>query len=158
MASTTSWKTTDAGDAAARALTVDGENFFARGVCYSPVPWGGNPAWEPTGDFMFPPWNGIWERDLPAMRRCGINLIRTYNIQNVANGNPRDHSEFFDACWNGGVDPIYVLVGFGALNSLAAYMPLAGERAGAPGGRDGVSRHGHGLWRVARGDGVHPRQ
>jgi hypothetical protein len=123
MASTTSWKTTDATGAAARALTVNGENFFARGVCYSPVPWGGNPNWEPYGDFMFPPWNGIWERDLPAMRRCGINMIRTYNIQNVANGNPQDHEEFFDACWNGGLDPIYVLVGFGALNSLAAYTP-----------------------------------
>jgi hypothetical protein len=129
MAGTTGWKATDASDAAPRALTVNGESFFARGVCYSPVPWGGNPAWEPNGDFMFPPWNGIWERDLPAMRRCGINMIRTYNIQNVANGNPRDHQEFFDSCWNGGVDPIYVLVGFGALNNLASYIPWqASER------------------------------
>lgn len=123
MASTTIWKATNSGDGTPPSLTVDGENFFARGVCYSPVPWGGNPNWVPYGDFMFPPWNGIWERDLPAMRACGINMIRTYNIQNVCNGNRQDHSEFFDACWNGGVDPIYVLVGFGALNSLAAYTP-----------------------------------
>lgn len=123
MASTTSWKATNASGDASPALTVNGENFFARGVCYSPVPWGGNPNREPYGDFMFPPWNAIWERDLPAMRGCGINMIRTYTIQNVSNGVPQDHSEFFDACWNGGVDPIYVLVGFGALNNLAAYTP-----------------------------------
>jgi hypothetical protein len=123
MTSTTRWRATNATDAAPRTLTVNGENFFARGVCYSPVPWGGNPNWEPYGDFMFPPWNAIWERDLPAMRRCGINMIRTYNIQNISHGNPQDHKEFFDACWNGGVDPIYVLVGFGDLNNGASYQP-----------------------------------
>ncbi|HEX8241477.1 MAG TPA: hypothetical protein VF574_17205 [Allosphingosinicella sp.] len=129
MTSTTSWEATNASGTAPPALTRNGENFFARGVCYSPVPWGGNSNWVPYGDFMFPPWNGIWERDLPAMRACGINMIRTYNIQNVANGNPQDHSEFLDACWNGGVDPIYVLVGFGALNNLATFTPWDTSKA-----------------------------
>lgn len=118
MAGGTTWKVADA---PARALTVNGENFFARGVCYSPVPWGGSPNWTPFGDFFFPPWNAIWERDIPAMRSAGINTIRVYNMQLVIDGVARDHSAFLDSCWNGGEDPIYVLVGCGAVSNLAIY-------------------------------------
>jgi hypothetical protein len=118
MANTTSWK---AAGAPARALTVNGEHFFARGVCYSPVPWGGNPNWTPFGDFFFPPWDAIWERDIAAMRAAGINTIRVYNMQLVIDGVPRDHTPFLDACWNGGQDSIHVLVGCGAVSDLHIY-------------------------------------
>src|SRR2546421_469470 len=103
------------------SLTVNGAPFFARGVCYSPVPWGANPSWPPHGDFMFPPWNAIWQRDLKAMQAAGINCLRTYNIQSTApnGGAKQDHTEFFNDCWDAG--PIYVLVGYGPLNNVGLY-------------------------------------
>ncbi len=121
----TQWVATPAAGSSPPSLTVDGQSFFARGVAYSPVPWGADANWAPYGDFMFPPWNGVWNRDLPAMRNAGINVIRTYNIENVSpdNGAKQDHSHFLNACWNGGTNPIYVLVGFGPLNNLAIYDP-----------------------------------
>jgi hypothetical protein len=122
--STTSWAAQDG--PTGRGITLNGQPFFACGVAYAPVPWGGDPNWPPFGDFMFPPWNGIWTRDLPLMRAAGINVIRTYNIENVSPNPPyatQDHTAFFEACWNGGVDPIYVLVGYGPLNTVAIYDP-----------------------------------
>lgn len=121
----TTWIATPATGSSAPSLTVNRLPFFARGVAYSPVPWGGDTNWPPYGDYMFPPWNGVWNRDLPAMRNAGINVIRTYNIENVSpdNGAKQDHSQFFHDCWNGGINPIYVLVGFGPLNNLAIYDP-----------------------------------
>lgn len=106
-------------------ITVNNTPFFASGVAYSPVPWGANPNWSPFGDFFFPPWNGIWERDLPLMRAAGINVIRSYNIENVNpnSGAKQDHTDFLKACWNKGEQPVYVLLGFGPLNNLAIYNP-----------------------------------
>lgn len=109
----TSWKASD------YQLSVNGEPFFVKGACYSPVPWGGNPNWQPYGDFFAPPWNGIWERDLPQMRALNMNAIRSYNID-AANG---DHGDFLNACYNNGENPIYVLVGFGQLNNVGLYDP-----------------------------------
>ncbi len=111
--STTTWAAANYG------ITLNGSSFFVKGVCYSPVPWGGNPNWTPYGDFFTPPWNGIWQRDLPLMRALNINAIRTYNINNTTG----DHSQFFADCYNGGTSPVYVLVGFGQLNNVGLYDP-----------------------------------
>jgi Glucanosyltransferase len=100
-------------------LSVNGQPFFVKGVCYSPVPWGGDSNWLPYGDFFTPPWSAIWERDLPQMRKLNMNTIRTYNID-TATG---DHSDFFSACYNSGENPVYVLVGFGQLNDVGLYDP-----------------------------------
>lgn len=100
-------------------LQVNGQPFFAKGTCYSPVPWGGNPNWQPYGDFFTPPWNAIWERDLPLLRSLHMNVLRTYNI----NHQTGDHTAFLDACYNGGQEPVYVLVGFGPLNDVGLYDP-----------------------------------
>lgn len=76
------------------AIAINGAPFFVQGVCYSPVPWGGNSNWPPFGDFFAPPWSEIWERDLPLMRGLNINTVRTYNITDATG----PHSEFFTAC------------------------------------------------------------
>lgn len=133
MTDKTNWAV---GSGATRGVTVNGAPFFGRGVCYSPVPWGGSPNWEPYGDFMFSTWSGIWQRDIPLMRAAGINLIRVYNMLDVIAGVPRDHSGFFDACWNGGVDPIYIQIGFGDLSNLKTYLPWDGTA----GVRDAVEK------------------
>ncbi len=111
---TTTWS------AASYQLSVNNQPFFVKGVCYSPVPWGGNSNWQPYGDFFTPPWNDIWERDLPQIRTLNMNTIRTYNIDKTTG----DHSEFFAACYNGGVNPVYVMVGFGQLNNVGLYDPV----------------------------------
>lgn len=105
------------------SLTVNENSFFAQSTCYQPVPWGGSANWPPFGDFMSSPWHEIWARDLPAMRAGGVNLLRTYNMPYKQKGVPYDHTNFLNACWNDGHDPIYVLLGFGDLNNLAIYDP-----------------------------------
>lgn len=149
MANTTKWVATNASGSTPRGISVNGKPFFAKGVCYSPVPWGASPNWTPFGDFFFPPWTAIWQRDIAAMRAAGINTIRIYNMQLVINGVSRDHTPFLDACWNGGVDPVYVLVGCGAVSDLAIYTPwkTTGPR------RDAAKQTLAGL---ARALGTHP--
>jgi len=110
---TTTWQAND------YQLQVNGQPFFVKGVSYQPIPWGGSAKWPPNGDFYTPPWNAIWERDLPNIRSLNMNTIRTYNID-LAHG---DHSAFFSACYGGGVAPVYVLVGFGELNTPVLYDP-----------------------------------
>jgi hypothetical protein len=53
------------------------------------------------------------------MRALNMNAYRTYNID-TANG---DHGDFFSACCNNGVNPVYVLVGSGQLNNVGLYDP-----------------------------------
>ena len=108
------------------SLTVNGNPFFAKGVCYSPSPWGSSAQWPPFGNFMGDiAWKAIWDRDLPVMRSGGVNLLRTYNMpyQDYAAETwvQYDHTDFLDKCWNYGVNPIYVLFGFGKNNSLDTY-------------------------------------
>ncbi|MBI3716023.1 MAG: hypothetical protein HY255_08535, partial [Betaproteobacteria bacterium] len=76
---------------------------------------------------MSTPWNEIWERDLPLMRAGGVNLLRTYNMPCEQQGVVYEHAAFLEACWNGGVNPIYVLIGIGDLNNLAVYDPWSDD-------------------------------
>lgn len=101
-------------------VLVDGQPFFARGVSYSPVPWGSCTAFDPFGDFTIDTWSSVWQRDLALMRSNGVNVLKTYNTLDAAQlqaaGLPttwdHDHSELLAACWNGGSQPIYVLMGY----------------------------------------------
>lgn len=89
-----------------RQILLDGEPFQARGVCYQPAAIGENPSAEaPFGDYFTPNYRSRWERDLPLMRELGANVVRIYGWSDTA-----DHTEFLDACYNGGVDPIYVII------------------------------------------------
>jgi hypothetical protein len=106
-----------------------------KGACYSPCPINGSNKFAPAiGDWYWDSfsssghriqnWDGLWKRDLPNIRGLGMNTIRVYCMmsrQLNPDGTFPDlndpsvpvftHKEFLDACWNGGVDPIYVLVG-----------------------------------------------
>lgn len=59
-------------------IKKDGKAQFLSGVCYSPTPAGAATFKPGIGDWFAPPWNGIWERDFPRMKKMGINNIRTY--------------------------------------------------------------------------------
>ncbi len=109
----------------------NGEPFFAKGMNYSPTPVGAATFLPGVGDWFTPPWNGIWERDLPILKAMGVNTIRTYftwywmpsdNLATLAGftqesplsvdpwGNTVDynHLPFLDACHAAGV---YVVLG-----------------------------------------------
>ena len=89
-----------------REIHLDGSAFQVRGVCYQPAPIGDNPsASAPYGDYFTANYNALTARDLPLMRELGANVVRIYGWSETA-----DHSEFLDACYNDGVDPIYVLI------------------------------------------------
>ncbi len=89
-----------------REIHLDGSAFQIRGVCYQPAPIGDNPsASAPFGDYFTPNYRALWERDLPLIRDLGANVIRIYGWSETA-----DHTAFLDACYNNGVDPIYVMI------------------------------------------------
>jgi len=88
-------------DRSSRQLVVDGDHFFAQGVCYAPTPVG-----QSYGDWFgaSEPDTSIWTRDLDLMQEMGVNAIRTYAF-NLG----KDHTAFLDACLARG---ILVAVGF----------------------------------------------
>lgn len=89
-----------------REFIVAGEPFSMRGVCYQPTPIGANPAFDPPfGDYYTNSYSSLYERDIPLIRAMGANTIRIYGWSDQNN-----HDGFLDACYNGGVDPIYVLI------------------------------------------------
>ena len=89
-----------------RAILRDGVPFQVRGVCYQPAPIGDDPAAAPPhGDYYTAEYDALIARDLPLIRGLGANVIRVYGWTPGA-----DHTAFLDTCYNGGVDPIFVLV------------------------------------------------
>lgn len=105
-----------------------------KGVCFSPCPINGSNAYGPavgdwywdtrSGDgYKITNWGALWARDLPNIRLLGANSVRVYcmlsrQLNNDGtfpvpwNSGPlQTHTEFLDQCWNGGKDPIYVLLG-----------------------------------------------
>jgi hypothetical protein len=136
---TTAWGV--AVDAATHSATltvsVDGappSPVRLKGVCYSPAPLNGSNAfapaigdwfWDSFGDhtnFFIQGWDALWARDLPRIRALGANTIRVYStISRQLNtdgtfpapgtGQLFTHTNFLDACWNQGQDPLYVLAG-----------------------------------------------
>jgi hypothetical protein len=101
-------------------VLCDGKPFFANGVSYQPMPWGGCPGILPFGDFTIKTWSSVWQRDLALMRKNSVNVLKTYNtldaVQLKQGGFPtdwdHDHGPFLDACWNGNTNPIFVLMGY----------------------------------------------
>lgn len=75
--------------------------FLIKGVCYQPTPIGSGELKAPLGIES----RKYWERDLPLLRAMRANAIRVYNMEGT------DHTQFLDAAWNDGIDPIYVILG-----------------------------------------------
>ncbi|HEX8998769.1 MAG TPA: hypothetical protein VGB07_02645, partial [Blastocatellia bacterium] len=105
-----------------------------KGVCYSPCPMNGSNSYGPNiGDWFWDSysgtgysitgWSALWARDLPNIRALGANTLRVYSMLSRQlnddgtfpspwnSGHLFTHTAFLDECWNGGVDPIYVLAG-----------------------------------------------
>lgn len=82
-----------------RALYVDGKPFFIKGVCYQPVPVG--------GDYTYPWWEypEIYEKDFDMMQQMGVNTIRMWRYL----PNTVDAKAFMDSAYNHG---IYVIMNF----------------------------------------------
>lgn len=95
-------------------ILLNGSPFYANGVSYSPVPWGTCTAFQPYGDFTIAPWSTVWSRDVALMRANSVNLLKTYNTLDRAQlpVGDIDHGPFLDACWNGGQNPVFVLMGY----------------------------------------------
>jgi hypothetical protein len=127
--------TADSGQAQTTRWTVDGykillngQPFFAKGVCYFPLPLGNESGKPPYGDYFynFPDQDPVWglylDRDLPLMRAAGVNLVRLYSmwawadadfVVSPLNGNKTrtlSHQGFLDLAYNSGTRPMYVLV------------------------------------------------
>jgi hypothetical protein len=113
-----------------RSVTVDGQPFLMKGVCYAPNPIGHSGEQAPNGDFFTTHWRAVYARDLPLMRDMGVNCVRVYGWSPAA-----DHDDFLDLAWNGGHRPIHVLINRWIdpgtdWNSPAAVAALQGEWAG----------------------------
>ena len=79
-------------------LYVHNRPFRVKGVGYAPTPIG---EWPGSANASDP---GILERDMPLLRGMHVNTIRTWA--------QTPDSSLLDACYNGGVDPIYVIMGY----------------------------------------------
>lgn len=108
-----------------RTILLDGVPFFVRGVNYSPTPVGGSFNWSPFGDWFTRPWREIHQRDMPRLREMNANSIRIHswfavepwddNYEKYAHegfpkGKTKDHTDFLDLAWNGGKNPLFVLI------------------------------------------------
>jgi hypothetical protein len=127
MAST-AWSATTQWSTDGYKILRNGDTFFAKGVAYYPLPVGNRQGDAPYGDFFYnfdgqdPVWKEILERDLPAMRHAGINMIRLYAMWAWADANwvvrplngdktrTLSHQKFLDMAWNNGVHPMHVLI------------------------------------------------
>lgn len=125
--------------------------FVVKGVGYSPAPIGTSNKFGPAlGDFFWDgfdvgnnmillDWEKVWKRDIESIR-TRFNSVRLYSmlaVQLGQNGELSDfntaheftHKKFLDACWNNGVDPIYVLVGIPMSSNAYIQGGNAQERA-----------------------------
>ncbi len=93
--------------ASGRDLFLNGQEFEIRGLCYQPTPIGESGAQPPFGDYYtFSARNQeLWDRDFPNFRKMGANVIRLYGWTPGA-----DHTAFLDQAYNGGDQPVYVLI------------------------------------------------
>ena len=88
-------------------VLLNGHPFFAKGVCYQPVPVNEHPNNSPNGDYFTNNYAYIYNADLDRMHQIGINSLKIYSWYP-----DKDHSDFLNACVSRG---IYVIVGY--------YMP-----------------------------------
>ncbi len=133
-AGATAWSTTGP------SILLDNKAFIAKGISYSPTPIGGSADFPPFQDWFRSgnKYELVWQRDIAPLREMGANVVKTYswwaylptkgdeyggapnnlkkNLDGQLNWDPKateasDHTAFLDALWNGGKDPIYVLIG-----------------------------------------------
>jgi len=90
-----------------RQVLLNGQPFYAKGVGYQPIPVGEKPEDYPNGDYFTSNYAYIYKPDVDKMRAMGVNMIKIYSWYP-----DHDHNDFLNYCYNGGVNPIYVGVGY----------------------------------------------
>lgn len=100
--------------AAGYNLQLNGKPFAIKGMNYSPVPIGTAPGNPPYGDYFVPNYVNVWRPDVNKMREAGINVIKLYAgdpDQNAGDpGTCGNWLDFLNYCWNGGNNPVYVVM------------------------------------------------
>jgi hypothetical protein len=95
-------------------LFVNGSRMVIKGMNYSPVPIGAVPGNPPYGDYFVPADSNVWTPDIQSMRAAGVNAIKLYAGNPALNagqpGSAGNWKAFLDACYNGGTNPIYVVM------------------------------------------------
>ena len=95
-------------------LRLNGTQMVIKGMNYSPVPIGTAPGNPPYGDYFVPEYANVWMPDIQSMRAAGVNAIKLYAGNPAVNalgpGSSGNWKQFLDACYNGGTDPIYVVM------------------------------------------------
>ncbi len=95
-------------------LRLNGNKMVIKGMNYSPVPIGTAPGNPPYGDYFVPQYANVWTPDIQNMRAAGVNAIKLYAGNPALNalgpGSSGNWKQFLDACYNGGTDPIYVVM------------------------------------------------
>jgi hypothetical protein len=96
-------------------LQVNGAPFAIKGIDYSPVPIGVLPGDAPIyGDYFVTGFKNVWKTDIDKIRAAGVNVIRLYagnpDVNAGAPGSAGNWKQFLDYCWNGGTNPVYVLM------------------------------------------------
>jgi hypothetical protein len=95
-------------------LFVNGNRMVIKGMDYSPVPIGAVPGDPPYGDYFVPEYSNVWTPDIQRMRAAGVNAIKLYagnpGLNAGAPGTAGNWKDFLDACYNGGTNPIYVVM------------------------------------------------
>jgi beta-galactosidase/beta-glucuronidase len=79
-------------------LLLNGHSFFVRGVNYAPTPIGKPGQLDMLGH------PDVFLRDLKNLRAMHANAVKTYDYYSDI-----EHSEFLDAAYNDGQDPIYTV-------------------------------------------------
>ncbi len=95
-------QSTGAVQVSGKMLLVNGLPFSIKGVAYQPTPIGA-PITGSIIDMIYTDAQ-ILSRDTQVLRAMGANTIRTWS-------QPPDQ-RLLDACYNGGIQPIWVIVGF----------------------------------------------
>lgn len=113
-------------------ILLNGQEFFAKGVCYSPVPIGAWAGAAPGGDHFSDFWEPLFARDISVLRSIGCNSIRLYMTSPWAT--PWDdstarqyHTKFMDLCADNG---IYVWIAY----------PMTPAQAMNPGDRPRIEK------------------
>lgn len=85
-----------------KQLFVDGNPYRAKGVGYQPIPIGAGISSQAINAVYSD--SAVLARDTALLRSMHVNTIRTWSQP--------PNAMLLDACYNGGVDPIRVIVGF----------------------------------------------
>lgn len=101
----TEWKVKPDGRLYVSRNGATDQQFVVRGICYQPTPAGATVLYDPLSSAN----RDLWRRDLPKLRAMGANAVRVYGMDSNK-PLPDTHKDFLSEAWNGGVDPIYVVL------------------------------------------------